>query len=72
MALAPEPGRTGVAVGPCQLAPQSYFRCTIREIKHEKFHSGRRLSSLSPRTRALVLAQWLFNPMKHLRLSPEE
>ena len=27
---------------------------------------------LSPRTRALVFAQWLFNPMKHLRLSPEE
>ena len=25
-----------------------------------------------PRSRALVLAQWLFNPMKHLRLSPEE
>ena len=59
--------------GPCP-ASKSYFRCTVQEIKHEKILAGRRLSlfpssslSLFFLALSLVLAQWVFNPMKHLR-----
>ena len=53
--------------GPCP-ASKSYFRCTVQEIKHEKILADRRLSlSLFFLALSLVLAQWVFNPMKHLR-----
>ena len=54
--------------------PQSHISDALFERLSTKsfIQAGASSSLLSPRTRALVLAQWLFNPMKHLRLSPGE